>query len=99
MYKIQWTEYSKQDYDNLNGSQKILIGKSLDRIKNAGMQAGQPCHKELAGCRRLKHRKAGLRVIFRESEESIEIIQIVAIGHRDKNEIYNIATQRILEEN
>ncbi|WP_373954948.1 hypothetical protein QNN95_16100 (plasmid) [Exiguobacterium acetylicum] len=37
----------------------------------------------------------GLRVIFREIEGKLQIIQIVAIGKRDKDEIYKMAEQRL----
>lgn len=83
MYEIEWTEYSRRDYESLDGSQKILVDKSLNRIKQRGMGAGKPCRNELAGCNRLKHRKADLRVIFRQRHQTIEIIQIVAIGRKD----------------
>lgn len=95
VYNLQWTAYSKNDYEELDRSQKILVDKSLNRIRDIGMLAGQPCVGKLIGCRRIKHLKAGLRVIFRESSNSIEVIQIVAIGYRDKKSFYDTATKRI----
>lgn len=95
MYHISWTEYSKKDYQDLDGSQKLLIDKSINRIKTFGMNAGQPLRGNLQGCNKLKHRKAGLRVIFKEEEGSIQIIQVVAIGKRSDNEVYDLAISRL----
>ncbi|WP_426273560.1 type II toxin-antitoxin system RelE family toxin [Exiguobacterium sp. R-17] len=95
MYQLEWTQYSKEDYDNLDGSQKIFVDKALNRIISLGMAAGQPLSGNLAHCNKLKNRKMGLRVVFREVEGKLQIIQIVAIGKRDKDEIYKMAEQRL----
>ena len=95
MYQIQWTEYSKDDYEKLDGSQKVFVDKALDRIKLRGMKAGHPLRGNLAGCNRLKNNRMGLRVIFREIEGKVEVIQIVVIGKRGNNEVYNIASTRL----
>ncbi|MDR0854705.1 MAG: addiction module toxin RelE [Clostridiales Family XIII bacterium] len=83
LFKIEWTELSKRDYDNLDGSEKIFVNKGLKKIQAFGMQAGTELHGDLASCRKLKNRKLGLRIIFRESANAIEVIQIVAIGKRE----------------
>jgi len=37
----------------------------------------------------------GLRVVFREIDGKLQIIQIVAMGKRDKDEMYKTAEQRL----
>lgn len=98
LYQISWTEFSKKDYQNLDGSQKLLIDKSLNRIRQKGMLAGQPLQGNLKACNKLKHRKAGLRIIFTEEAGKIQIIQIVAIGKRSDHAVYKIATDRLNDE-
>ncbi|WP_404337987.1 type II toxin-antitoxin system RelE/ParE family toxin [Planococcus rifietoensis] len=95
MYQLEWTQYSKEDYEQLDGSQKIFVNKALDRIKLRGMEAGQSLHGNLAQCNKLKNKKMGLRIIFREAEGTIQVIQIVAIGKRDKEKIYTMAEERL----
>ncbi|MFL2106610.1 type II toxin-antitoxin system RelE family toxin [Desemzia sp. FAM 23991] len=95
MYQIEWTEYSKDDYDKLDGSQKVFVDKALNRIKLRGMDAGQPLHGALAQCNKMKNKKMGLRVIFREVHGKFEVIQVVVIGKRDKETVYKIAENRI----
>ena len=95
MHQIEWTEYSRDDYDKLDGSQKVFVDKALNRIKLRGMDAGQPLHGALAQCNKLKNKKMGLRVIFREVQGKFEVIQVVVIGKRDKETVYKIAENRI----
>ncbi|ANU27078.1 addiction module toxin RelE [Planococcus versutus] len=95
MYQLEWTQYSKEDYEQLDGSQKIFVHKALDRIKLRGMEAGQSLHGDLAQCNKLKNKKMGLRIIFREAVGTIQVIQIVAIGKRDKEKIYKMAEERL----
>lgn len=95
MHQIEWTEYSRDDYDKLDGSQKVFVDKAINRIKLRGMDAGQPLHGALAQCNKLKNKKMGLRVIFREVQGKFEVIQVVVIGKRDKETVYKIAENRI----
>ena len=97
MYQIEWTEYSKNDYTKLDGSQKIFVDKALNRIKLSGMSAGQPLHGSLALCNKLNNKKMGLRVIFREVQGKVEVVQIVVIGKRDNETVYKIAENRLNE--
>ncbi|MBT2571496.1 addiction module toxin RelE [Planococcus sp. ISL-110] len=95
MYLLEWTQYSKEDYEQLDGSQNIFVNKALDRIKLRGMEAGQSLHGNLSQCNKLKNKKMGLRIIFREAEGTIQVIQIVATGKRDKEKIYKLAEERL----
>ena len=95
MNKPVFTEYSQLDFNDLDGSQKIQILKSLTKIEKNGMNTGQPLSGSLWDCRKLKHKRLGLRVIFRQSEIGIEIIEIVTVGKREDNEVYEIAAKRL----
>lgn len=59
------------------------------------MDAGQPLRGNLTGCNRLKNNRMGLRVIFREIKDTVEVIQIVAIGKRDSNKVYDTPSTRL----
>lgn len=59
------------------------------------MDCGQALNGKLIDCKKLKHQKLGLRIIFKESELGIDIIEIVAIGKRDDKEVYDIAVKRL----
>ena len=94
-YTPVFTEFSQIDYNNLDGSQKKQILKSLTKIEKDGMNTGQSLHGNLWDCRKLKHKKLGLRVIFRQSDIGIEIIEIVTVGKREDDEVYEIAAERL----
>ena len=94
-YTPVFTEFSQLDYNNLDGSQKKHVLKSLIKIEKNGMSTGQALHGKLWDCRRLKHKKLGLRVIFRQSDIGIEIIEIVAVGKREDKKVYDIAQRRL----
>ncbi len=94
-YIPKFTEFSKSDYDRLDGSQKKQVLKSLVKLEENGMNAGQPLHGKLSDCRKLKHKKLGLRVVFRQSALGIEIIEIVIIGKREDDEVYETAEERL----
>lgn len=94
-YDVVFIEEAKKDYQALDGSQKILVRKSIAKLQAYGMEVGQPLKGELSGCRKLKHKKAGLRIVFRESEKGLEIIQVIAIGKRENQDVYHVATDRI----
>lgn len=91
----RFTEFSRADFHKLDGSQKQQILKSFLKIEECGMDAGQPLHGKLWDCRKLKHKKMGLRVIFRQSAQGFEIIEIVVVGKREDNEVYDMATRRL----
>lgn len=69
--------------------------KSDIKLENQGMLAGEALHGNLAGYRKLKHKKLGLRIVFHETVNAIEIIEVIAIGKRSDNEIYTISEKRI----
>lgn len=94
-YELEYFKEAKEEYQSLDGSQRKLVDKALDRIKLKGTNAGKPLAGSLCGCYKMKHKKAGLRIVFRPCKDHIEIIQIIAIGKRDKKKVYKQATSRI----
>jgi mRNA interferase RelE/StbE len=94
-YKPIFTEFSLQDYNSLDGSQKKQVRKSFQKIKQDGMSTGKILHGNLSDCRRLKHKRLGLRVVFKQSDNGIEIIEIVAVGKREDDEVYDTAARRL----
>ena len=94
-YTVELTPDAQDDFDKLDNSQQLHVKKSLIKLEQQGIQAGQALYGNLAGYRKLKHQKLGLRVIFHETAKGLEIIEIIAIGKRSDKEIYTIAEKRI----
>ena len=87
-YKVELIPEAQDDFYKLDNSQRL-------HVENQGMLAGEALHGNLAGYRKLKHKKLGLRIVFHETVNAIEIIEVIAIGKRSDNEIYTISEKRI----
>ncbi|TGD20062.1 addiction module toxin RelE [Levilactobacillus suantsaiihabitans] len=94
-YQLAYLSAAWRDYQQLDGSQKVFVDKGLDRIRLLGMRAGQPLAGELSSCRKLKNKHLGLRIVFRQVDQQIQVIQIVAIGRRADKKVYHTAEKRL----
>ncbi|PNZ70646.1 addiction module toxin RelE [Staphylococcus croceilyticus] len=95
MYRLKYHKKAAKEYIKLDGHQRKIVDIGLNKIRVYGMNCGQPLHGPLSGCRKLKKRNDGLRIVFRETVNDIEIIEIIAIGKRNKSEVYNNSLNRI----
>ena len=86
----------EKEYQKLDGSQRRLVRIAVAILKTRADEIGTPLHGELAGCKRIKWRNAGLKMVFRIREDGmVEIAEIVAIGRRDRSEVYKTAVGRL----
>ncbi len=72
-----------------------MVDKGIARLALRADEIGKPLSGPLSGCRELKFRADGIRVIYRIRNGEIEIVQIVAIGLRDKGKAFDIAVARL----
>jgi len=94
-YDVQLAYGSDEDFRKLDGSQKIQVLKSFAKIEKYGMLAGEKLKGKLSDCNKLKHKHLGLRVVFKECEKGIEVIEIVVVGKRTDAEVYATAEKRL----
>ena len=94
-YDVLLAYGSDEDFHKLDGSQKIQVLKSFAKIEKHGMLAGERLKGKLSDCSKLKHKRLGLRVVFRERDEVIEVIEIVVVGKRTDAEVYATAEKRL----
>lgn len=84
----------EKEYQKLDGSQRRLVRIAVAKLKTRADEIGMPLHGELAGCKKIKWRNAGLRMVFRIREDGmVEIAEIVAIERRDRSEVYKTAAE------
>ena len=100
MMKVYFLKEAQEDYDALDGSQKKWVEAAVERLKVRGGEIGEPLHKsptdDLRGCKKLKNRSLGLRIVFRvASSGECEIIEIIVIGKRSDLEVYHMAGKRL----
>jgi len=94
-FSLSFYSEAKKDFKKLDGTQKIFVLKAFNRIIQKGMSAGQALHGELHNCRKLKNKKMGLRIVFTQEDNQINIVEIVAIGYREDMKVYKNAEKRL----
>lgn len=85
-----------REYQSLDGSLRKLVDKGFARLARRADEIGKPLAGKLTGCRELKFRSDGLRIIYRIVDGAIEIVEIIAIGRRDKGEVFSTGARRLL---
>ena len=86
----------EKEYQKLDGSQRRLVRIAVAKLKTRADEIGTPLHGEPVGCKKIKWRNAGLRMVFRIREDGmVEIAEIVAVARRDRSEVYKTAVGRL----
>lgn len=75
------------------------VAASVARLEERGSEIGKPlrnnAYSKLAGFKDLKNSKLGIRLIFKPTiDNKIELIEIVAIGKRNKEKVFKVAEKR-----
>lgn len=100
-YEVVFIDEAMKDFQKLDGSVKklvtIAISKMEVRANVLGEQLTSKFGINLVGCRKIKLRKAGIRIVYRIVGERAEIVEIITIGKREDNEVYELAHKRLQE--
>jgi mRNA interferase RelE/StbE len=97
-YKIEFLPDAAKDFDKLSGSLQKQAGKKIDALSNnpfLGRPLGNKLGIDLTGFYKLYFAKKKYRVVYRLIGKHIEVIEIVGIGKRDKEEIYKLIAKRL----
>ncbi len=98
-FTIVFIEEAKTDYQKLDGSVKkfvdIAIAKMQLRADELGEELTKMQQSNLIGCRKIKFKKIGIRIVYRIVGDKAEIAEIIAIGKREENEVYTNAVKRL----
>lgn len=102
-WKCRWTEKARADFKALDGSQKYVVSKAIEKVGENplpiseggyGKPLGNRGKLKLAGLYKIKIRGMGLRIVYGlvRTETTMEIVVIAA---RADEEVYKIAAKRI----
>lgn len=98
-FDVKFIEDAQEDYRKLDGSQKKFVDVAIRKMEYRANVLGEELTKigdsNLIGCRKIKFRKIGIRIVFRIVGNQAEIAEIISIGKRKKNEVYKSATKRL----
>lgn len=102
-FEVKFYEEAKEELHSLDGSEKLLVFKALSRIEERGDEIGDPLENKrglnLTGCRKVKLKKQGIRIVYRIDGEEVEVVDIIAIGKRADEEVYKAAYERLTQKN
>ena len=98
-FDVVFIEEAKKDYRKLDGSVKKLVNVALAKMGERADELGEDLTKkrdiDLIGCRKIKFRDAGIRIVYRIVGDRAEIAEILVVGKREDNEVYKLAAKRL----
>lgn len=100
-FKVVFTEEANKDYNKLDGSVKKLVQAAVAKLRERADELGEDLTSKhgvnLIGCRKIKFRGAGIRMVYRIVGDQAEIAEIIVVGKREDNEVYQEAFKRLQE--
>jgi mRNA interferase RelE/StbE len=92
-YKLRFHELALAEWKQLDGSVRIPLKKKLsERLENpripSAALSGMP------DCFKIKLKGIGYRLVYRVDEDVV-FVTVIAVGKRDKNQVYESAQRRI----
>ena len=102
-FTIRFDPDAVKEYESLDGSVVSIVDKAIDELKDranaVGKSLGNKRNQKLAGCKEIRFRDAGIRIIFRITNEKVDVLCIVyvlAISKRDKDQVFEAAASRLI---
>lgn len=90
-----------KEYNDLDNSVISIIDKAIDELEYRADQVGKNLSNlsstKLAGCKEIKLRDAGVRIIFRVTNEVVEVLRVVyvyTVEKRNDDFVFKIADKR-----
>lgn len=90
------------EYQRLDHSLSDVVDKALTRLEERADEIGTPLQNKYAtklhGCKEIKLRQAGLRIVFRVTDQTVEVLRVVyilTIERRDLDFVFRVADKRL----
>lgn len=106
-WSVEYLPEAVKDLKGLDGSQRILILKAIKKVQQNplpqseggyGKPLGNKNGNDLHGFLKVKIKSAGLRIVYKVIKTDDQMLVIV-IGARADEEVYDIASKRIQDNN
>ena len=93
IYKLVFKQDAKKEWDELDATTRSLFAKKLrERIANPHIASARLSG--MKNCYKIKLRRAGYRLVYQVRDNEL-IVSVVAVGKRDRNQIYKTAIKRV----
>jgi len=92
-FKLIFKQEAKKEWDKLDSTIKAQFKKKLiERLESPRVDSSRL--NGMKDCYKIKLRSAGYRLVYQVRDSEI-LISVVAVGKRDRNQVYKIAIKRI----
>lgn len=92
-YRLTFLRDAQKEWDKLGADVRNQFAKKLrERLSNPRIASAKL--RDLPDCYKIKLRAAGYRLVYRVYDDRV-VVQVVAIGRRDRNLVYKIAAGRV----
>lgn len=100
-FEVRLHKAVAKEYDKLDHSVVRLVDKALAELETRADEIGKPLGTKrninLTGCKEIKLRDAGIRIVFTVVKEKVYVVQMVfvlAIDERDDDYVFRLAGKR-----
>jgi len=92
-YRLTFLRDAQKEWNKLGANiQEQLKAKIRERLANPRVPSS--ALRGMPDCYKIKLRAAGYRLVYRVFDDRI-VVQVVAIGKRERNQVYKIAAGRV----
>ena len=96
---VSFTSDADNDFASLDNTQRLVVFKAIKKVasnpKPRPAGYGKPLSGKLSGCCKVKLRDYGIRIIYKLAPPDSENMNIIIIGMRSDNEVYDAAMNRL----
>lgn len=100
-FEIKFDPDAVKEYQSLDNSVIDIVNKAIDDLELRADEVGKPLKNnqasKLAGCKEKKLRDAGIRIVFKVTNERVDILRIVyilTIEKRSSDFVFKLAHKR-----
>ena len=97
-YKIEFLPDAEKDFEALDGSIRKEVAIKIDFLAEnpfLGKPLGNKFGIDLTGFYKLYVAKKKYRIVYHLIGKYVEVIEIIGIGKRDKEEVYQLVARRL----
>ncbi|MCL6443671.1 MAG: hypothetical protein K6T83_09485 [Alicyclobacillus sp.] len=101
-FDLRFHEDAYKEYERLDNSAAAIVDDFFEELEIRADEIGKDLTNKhstkLHGCKEIKLRKAGIRIVFRVTNEIVDILRIVyilAIEKREDNVVFEVADKRL----
>lgn len=92
-YKLVFKYDAEKEWRKLDATIRLQFKKKLiDRLKEPRVESARL--NGMKDCYKIKLRSAGYRLVYQVRDEEV-VVSVVAVGKRERNQVYNIASKRV----